>query len=389
MAIRIRTGWIVFAVIFTLIFTFQISAFAASIDDQLGADEVKMGSEAAAEIAKNNKFSDNAADLKRVRDIGAKIAEVANKKVVDSTYGNSKVTPFQYAFDIIEEKDVNAFCIPGGHIYIYRGLLDFVQSDQELAGVIAHEITHASHHHMVYLLKKQASMQNAMAIAMLAMILGGSKNGSDLENISMGIQLYEIARLNGYGMQAERDSDHGAIIYTKEAGYNPVGLLTFLERLAQRPEFVNWGIYQSHPLDADRVRATKDQITQMGLPINRRATTKAILAEVKTEKVQGADTPEVVIQGVVIYRPAPQNGKTAAQRAQETADAINKALDTNLKIHELKVDASGGVTAKDKVLLVVSDEDAMLMSKTPAQVANIAAAAIRDVVWKQMVDTLH
>ncbi len=367
----------------------SLTPSAAGSQPELGEREVKIGEEAAAQVAKDHKLSDNAADLKRVREIGDRIAAVANKREVPALYGSPKVTPFQYQFDIIEDDDVNAFCVPAGHIYIYRGLLDFVETDQELAGVIAHEIVHAAHHHMVYLLQKQAALNNQMAIALLATMLGGART-SDLSNILLGVQLYQIARLNGYGMQAERDADYAAITYMREAGYNPVGLLTFLERLAKRPELVDWGIYRSHPLDAQRVAAAKTTIHDLGMPINRRETTNAIKAEVKVDTVDGIELPGVYIKENLIYRPAPADGKTASQRAAEVADAINNALDSDLQMYELKVDPSGGgVITREKPLIVVTDADARLMGKTPAQVSRIAADAIRGVIWKQMVDTVH
>lgn len=362
---------------------------ASKMDSQLGENEVKMGADAAAQIANDYKLSTDAAALKRVREIGDKIAAIANKTEVKAIYGSSKITPFKYEFNIVEDEDINAFSVPGGHIYVNTGLLKFVETDQELAGVIAHEIVHAAHHHMVYLLQKQAAMQVPLAVALLAAMIGGA-GSTDVGNIALGVQLYQIARLNGYGMQAERDADYGAITYLRDSGYNPVGLLTFLERLARRPEFVDYGIYRSHPLDAERVAAAKKAITELGLPINRRETTNAIKAEVKTETISGAEVPEVVIKDTVIYRPAPADGKTSAERAQEAADAINQALDAGIQMHEIRTDPrGGGVIARDKVIIDVTDADAKLMGKTPEQVTQIAAAAIREVVWKQMVETMH
>lgn len=361
----------------------------AKAPPELGANEVKAGEEAAAEVVKQYKLSDNAADLKRVREIGARLAAVANKTEQPASYGISKITPFEFKFDIIEEDDVNAFCVPGGHIYVYRGLLKFVESDQELALVIAHEVTHAAHHHMVYLLQRQAAMDNVTAVALLATMLGGAKS-SDLYNIKTGIELLSIARLNGYGMQAERDSDAGAVRYAMAADYNPVGLLTFMERLARKPEFVDYGIFRSHPLDAERVQATKDLLAKLKVPINRRATTNAIKAEVKVDKVDGADVPGVALQGKVVYRPAPVDGKTSQQLAQEAADRINAALDSQIRMHELRMDASANaVSARNTVLVRISEADAKLMGATPAQAAGAVSAAIREVILLQMADTLH
>lgn len=385
----IKSGWFWSLLTVMLALVMPIAVASGSVDADLGENEVKMGKESAAEVAKEYKFSDNAADLKRVREIGAKLAAIANKKQIKALYGSPKVTPFDYKFEIIEDKDVNAFSVPGGHIYIYRGLLDFVQSDHELAGVIAHEVIHDAHHHMVFLLRKQASLNNQLAIALLATMISGA-NSTDVGNVLTGLQLYQIAKLNGYGQQAERDADYGAINLMLDSGYNPVGLLTFMERLAKRSVLVDYGIYQSHPLDADRVKAAKAAIEELNLPINRRETTNAVYAQVTTEITDGKETPEVAINGKVIYRPAHTIDKTSLQRAQEAADRINRALDSQLQIHELTVDPLvGGVIARGEALFVVSEADAKLMNKTPAQASKDGADAIRNILWRQLVDTIH
>jgi hypothetical protein len=180
------------------------------------------------------------------------------------------------------------------------------------------------------------------------------------------------------------------VLYDKDAGYSYVGVLSFLERMAKRPELVDYGIYRSHPIDAERVASAKSAITKLGVPINRRQTTNATKAEVKTETVDGADVSGVAIGGKVIYRAAPEGGQTSAQKAQAAADKINSMLDANLQMHEIRVDPNGGgVMARDQAMLIVSDEDAKLMKTSAAEVSQSAAAAIRDVIWKQMVDTLH
>jgi hypothetical protein len=128
----------------------------------------------------------------------------------------------------------------------------------------------------------------------------------------------------------------------------------------------------------------------MGLPLNRRDTTAAVKAEVAVGEVDGEKTPQVVIEDKVIYRPAPANGKTSQDIAAETADMINALLDADLQMYELRVDPMDGrVSARGKTIMVVSRADAQRMGKTPSQVAQAAAAAIRDVVWKQLVETIH
>ncbi|MBO7392832.1 MAG: M48 family metalloprotease [Abditibacteriota bacterium] len=353
-------------------------AFAASSEIEIGEPEVQMGKEAAAETAKTIKVVADEAVNKRVKTIGEKLAKVANETEIKAFYGTAEVVPFEYNFTVIEDKEVNAYSLPGGFIYVHTGLIDFVQSDDELAGVLAHEVTHAAHHHMVYLLKQQEKVSNVTTAAMLAaMLLGGGSDSTS--NLILGMQLFQIAKVNGYGMNAERDADYAAIDYMIKAGYNPVGLLTFLERLAKDIEFVDYGIYRNHPIDAERVASAKRIITEKGIDINRRQTTKAICAEVKTEG--GKST--VTLQGSAIYVTA------AEDKANATAKVINELLDAKVKAHEIKLDGSGGVFAKGKTIANVTDEDAKLMNDTKANAAKNIQTAIKNVLFSQMLETMH
>ena len=91
-------------------------------------------------------------------------------------WGSSQLKQFNYTFRVVDDKDVNAYSLPGGFIYVNKGLLDYVHSDDELAGVLAHEITHASHHHMVKLMHEQSKIQNVLLPA-LARLVGLSHGG--------------------------------------------------------------------------------------------------------------------------------------------------------------------------------------------------------------------
>src|SRR5207247_1497435 len=114
----------------------------------------------------------------RLNKIGQEIAAVANVEKVPALWGNAEVKKFSYTFKIVDDKDVNAYSLPGGFVYVNKGLLDYIHSDDELAGVLGHEIAHAAHHHMMKLLKEQSKMQPFLPLAILAMVLAGGK-GSD------------------------------------------------------------------------------------------------------------------------------------------------------------------------------------------------------------------
>ena len=96
------------------------------------ADDKKQGKEAADYYDKNLKATKDTAAQQRVEEIGAKLALIANANSFDLSWGDKRHSEFEYRFKVVESKDINAFSLPGGYIYVYQGLIDFVQSDDEL-----------------------------------------------------------------------------------------------------------------------------------------------------------------------------------------------------------------------------------------------------------------
>ena len=92
----------------------------AVLAQSLGDAEVSMGRKAAREVEKESKLVDDPAVQERVKTIGDTIAKIANSLEVESTYGSSRITPFKYTIKVIDEKEINAFSLPGGYVYIHN-----------------------------------------------------------------------------------------------------------------------------------------------------------------------------------------------------------------------------------------------------------------------------
>lgn len=353
-------------------------------------DEVEMGREASAELEKQYKVVEDEALQERVNKIGSELAAIANEVEVPAIYGSSHVTKFEYIFKVLDDKDVNALSMPGGFIYINKGLVDYAQSDDELAGVIAHEIAHISHHHMMDLVKEQAKLNNQLAIALLASILSGAP-AADIGNVMMGARFITIAKLNGYTREAEADADMTAIAYMKKSKYNPVGMLTFMERLARdeinRPA-INWGVYQTHPYPAQRSREITRKLQEMGIKIDRRAVTKAPVAEVKKNEESGRF--ELWVGGKKMFEPAdgPLNPE---ERLKTSADTINRLLDDNLRLRDVKhTKDPPAIIARGNPILEVTAEDAALQEgKTPQQVSRDAYDVLYKVLFDQEMQRIY
>ena len=348
--------------------------------------EVKMGREAHEELLKSGiKIIRDPKVVARVETIGKKIAVMANETPITASYGNSKLVKYDYQFFVIEGKDVNAFSLPGGFIYVYKGLLDYVQSDDELAGVLGHEVTHASHHHVAKLEHEQSRLNTQMLLAALATLVA-KVPAEDAGNLLTGMQLLAIQKVNGFGQTAESDADHGGVILTTKAGYNPVGMLTFMERLARDEKLsrdVELGIFRTHPPSHERANAMMAQITALGHPINRRAVTNALLASTRPASEGAVTATELVLGGKVLYRSA------SPERAKQAADTINHLLDQDLQIYDVKKEGTT-VAARGQMILTVQPEDAVLQQMSSADaVADQAYRTLRNALYKQILDTAY
>ncbi|HOQ30630.1 MAG TPA: M48 family metalloprotease, partial [Armatimonadota bacterium] len=128
------------------------AAFARDYSPQ---EEEKLGKEGCAQIEKEYKVIEDAAQLKRVHQILSALAPVTSRPEVT------------YRAKILDTEDVNALSLPGGFIYVTKGLLDIVESDDELAGVLAHEIAHNAHRHAIQSLQQSSKLDQKLVLMFL------------------------------------------------------------------------------------------------------------------------------------------------------------------------------------------------------------------------------
>lgn len=236
-----------------------------------------------------------------------------------------------YSVKVIEDKDVNAFTLPGGHIYVYRGLIDAVSSDDELAGVLAHEIGHNARMHALRGQKQSKKLSLASLAALAAMIAGG-QNGANIAQFS---QYALIGVLNGYGVGYEKEADSSGLEEMIRAGYNPSAMVTFMQRLQlieERSPEVRLGIFQTHPPSDERADALLSQMKDDGIAFTPRAVTGAKVATV-TEK---PDRFTVALGDFPLIELA-KNGPDAKVRAQNAATRINALLRGGVQMFEIAV----------------------------------------------------
>lgn len=153
-----------------------------------------------------------------------------------------------YIIKIIDEEELNALSLPGGYVYVYKGLLDKLENDDQLAGIIAHEIGHITAKHAM---KRLQGSYGAIAAQILAVGTGDPK--------AVGATNLALASIiSGYSRQDELEADRLAVKYTRKAGYDPNAMLDVLNLLKEemlesprRPV----ALFRTHPHLNERIAA--------------------------------------------------------------------------------------------------------------------------------------
>jgi beta-barrel assembly-enhancing protease len=205
-------------------------------------EEVQMGRQYAAEINRQLPIVEDAAIHRYINELGNQIARAADPRGL------------QYQFFVVNSEVINAFAVPGGFIYLNRGLIERAENLSEVAGVLGHEIGHVVARHGV---DQMVRMQRAELGVNLAYILLGRQPGTAEQ---VGLQLGAGAFFAAHSREAEREADDLAVQYLTRAGINPMGIVTFFQKLMQdqqrRPGTVEmW--FATHPLTQERVENTR------------------------------------------------------------------------------------------------------------------------------------
>lgn len=178
-----------------------------------------------------------------VRQIGEKLASCANVKG----------KPWKFSFDVIESKEVNAFALPGGPTFIYTGLLDKLTTEDELAGVMGHELTHVIREHWA----SQVADQRGKALG-LGAILEITK-ASDVARQVVGIT-NEMIFNTAFSRRHETQADEGGLDLMTKAGFNPQGIVDVFTLLSKQPGGKPAEFLSDHPSDGRRISHMQDLI---------------------------------------------------------------------------------------------------------------------------------
>lgn len=197
------------------------------------------------------KRSTDAKNSAMVQRVGRNLANAVETYLRNNGYAN-EVKNFQWEFNLVQDKQANAFCMPGGKIVVYEGLLPYTQNEASLAIVLGHEIAHAVAKHSAEQLTKQMNQQ--MGTNILGTVLNsavGSGVGDVATQVAGG---YFSFRNLKYSRDNESEADYMGLIFAAMAGYDPANAVTFWKRMAAGTNSNTAEILSDHPSDARRIQ---------------------------------------------------------------------------------------------------------------------------------------
>jgi Zn-dependent protease with chaperone function len=249
-------------------------------------DDVKAGREASREVEEQ---------LPILRDDGVDdYIEQLGGRLVAQIPAEFRHSEFRYEFDVVNVSDLNAFALPGGPMYINRGMIEAARNEGEVAGVLAHEVSHVALRHGTAQASKATPYQVGSILGQIAGAIIGGVAG---QAISLGSQVIPGTLFLRYGREFERQSDLLGAQIMARAGYDPRDMANMFQTLQKKsgnggPEWLS-----SHPNPSNRFKAITDEASRLGATNATRNSQAFTQVKTRLQRMSPAPTTEQVMRG--------------------------------------------------------------------------------------------
>jgi predicted Zn-dependent protease len=212
------------------------------------------------EFLKANQLSDNPEQTAMVKGVGTRIQNAVEQYFAQKNM-SAELKDYQWEFNLVESEDVNAWCMPGGKVVVYTGILPISKDENGLAVVMGHEIAHAVAQHGNERMS-QGLITDLGGIALSTALQEKPEKTQQLWMTAFGLGA-QVGVLLPYSRLQESEADHLGLIFMSMAGYDPHTALDFWERMANMqsgqapPEFLS-----THPSDETRINKIKELIPE-------------------------------------------------------------------------------------------------------------------------------
>ncbi|MBR1889965.1 MAG: M48 family metallopeptidase [Alloprevotella sp.] len=214
------------------------------------AQVLSLSSEQYTSYMKTAKASTDKKNTEMVKRVGQKLATAVEKYLTANGYAED-VKNFSWEFNLVQDATANAFCMPGGKIVVYEGLLPITKDESSLAIVLGHEIAHAVARHSAEQLTSQLKAQYG---AQAANYILGAVGGGQWQQIgNAAFSFGSNSLLRKFSRSNESEADYMGLVFAAMAGYNPAVAVDFWQRMASNSSSSTPEFFSDHPSDATRI----------------------------------------------------------------------------------------------------------------------------------------
>ena len=221
---------------------------------------LSLSNEEYSKYMKTARLSTDAQKTAMVKRVGARLAAAVESYLTEHGLAN-EIKLYSWEFSLVQDNAANAFCMPGGKIVVYEGLLPYTKDEASLAIVVGHEIAHAVARHSAEQMSKQ--IKNQYGTQILGQVLGAvgvDSNTTQLAQIvaQKGLQFHSLK----YSRENELEADRMGLIFAAMAGYDPSVAVEFWQLMAQGKTGNASDRYSTHPSDEKRIAAIKQEMPE-------------------------------------------------------------------------------------------------------------------------------
>lgn len=228
------------------------------------------------------KKSTDAANTEMVKRVGKRLATAVEAYLSQNGMA-AELKEYSWEFNLVQDKSVNAFCMPGGKIVVFEGLLPVTQDEASLAVVLGHEIAHAVAKHSAERISNE--YKNQYGTQLLGAVAAGAGVSADIQQIgALVIGLGGKAFTSGFSRKQESEADHMGLIFAAMAGYDPQTATAFWQRMASVSGGGSSSIFSDHPSDATRIKNIQGWMPEALTYYKPSTTTKTTTKTTKTTK---------------------------------------------------------------------------------------------------------
>lgn len=236
-------------------------------------------------------------------------------RILERLTKNLPPQPFTFKAAVFLHNSMNAFALPGGYVYVFTGLVMHMENEEELAGVLAHELAHVTQRHVAARLERaQLVSLGSLLLAVAGVALGGSGGGT----LAVGAMGAGQSAMLNYSRMDENEADHIGLQYLVAAGYPPAGMVRGFQLLRQKSRMSGTSIptyLSTHPAIGDRINGIQARIQTMPAAVRNRVTDNTRFARVNTllwarygdgqaalHRFAGKDSLSALGRGIVLAR---------------------------------------------------------------------------------------